>query len=185
MRFTASWVDRHLDNFDKHLSSFKDKDNLTFLEIGSYEGKSAIYMVEKFLTGKNSKIVCVDPFIFTYEYRKDFPNYEERFDSNTAKYGEKIVKRKGYSEEVLKTFEKESFDFIYVDGSHKAEDILIDANLSFKLLKPGGILAFDDYELTKGLSENEYPKLAIDRFLKENPNHEVLDKNWQVWIQRR
>ena len=38
-----------------------------------------------------------------------------------------------------------AIDFIYVDGSHQAHDVLCDAILSFKLLRVGGIVCFDDY----------------------------------------
>ena len=38
-----------------------------------------------------------------------------------------------------------NFDLIYIDASHYAPDVLSDAVLAFKLLKPGGILIFDDY----------------------------------------
>ncbi len=32
---------------------------------------------------------------------------------------------------------------IYVDGSHKARDVIADAVLAWALLRPGGILIFD------------------------------------------
>ena len=35
------------------------------------------------------------------------------------------------------------FDFIYVDGSHQAPDVLFDAVMAFKLLRKNGIIAFD------------------------------------------
>ena len=38
-----------------------------------------------------------------------------------------------------------SFDLVYVDGSHLAADVLQDAVLSFRLLRSGGLLIFDDY----------------------------------------
>ena len=40
---------------------------------------------------------------------------------------------------------KERFDFVYVDGSHQAPDVLVDAVLSALLLRKGGLLVFDDY----------------------------------------
>ena len=40
---------------------------------------------------------------------------------------------------------KESFDFIYIDPSHQAPDILTDAVLAFKLLRLSGVMVFDDY----------------------------------------
>jgi predicted O-methyltransferase YrrM len=37
------------------------------------------------------------------------------------------------------------FDLIYVDGSHLGLDVLVDAALSWRLLRPGGTMVFDDY----------------------------------------
>jgi predicted O-methyltransferase YrrM len=56
------------------------------------------------------------------------------------------------------------FDLIYVDASHYAVDVLTDAVLSFKLLKAGGILIFDDYLWAGDENIIYYPKIAIDSF---------------------
>jgi predicted O-methyltransferase YrrM len=37
-----------------------------------------------------------------------------------------------------------SFDLIYIDGSHKFEDVFVDAYYSMRLLNKQGILVFDD-----------------------------------------
>jgi predicted O-methyltransferase YrrM len=55
-----------------------------------------------------------------------------------------------------------------VDASHQAADVLADAVLAFQLLKPGGVIAFDDYiwsPMRPG-TENPLmlPKVAIDAF---------------------
>ena len=47
--------------------------------------------------------------------------------------------------ELLVKGEAGKFDFIYVDGSHEAPDVLFDAILAHKLVKNNGIIAFDDY----------------------------------------
>ena len=44
--------------------------------------------------------------------------------------------------ELLK--KEQSFDFIYIDGSHNGEDILSDAIESYKLLNTEGLIIFDD-----------------------------------------
>ena len=50
------------------------------------------------------------------------------------------------SGDILKSdFEKDTFDFIYIDGSHTAYDVLQDAVLTHPLLKVGGVLIFDDF----------------------------------------
>jgi cephalosporin hydroxylase len=38
----------------------------------------------------------------------------------------------------------ESFDLIYVDGSHLVEDVFVDAFYAVRLLRPRGVIAFDD-----------------------------------------
>ena len=110
------------------------------LEIGSYEGRSAVWFLENILTHPTSRLVCIDPFFD--------PRVEMRFDHNVRLSGarERLEKRRGRSESVLPQLERASFDLIYVDGSHDAPFVLLDAMLSWELLKTGGILAFDDYE---------------------------------------
>jgi hypothetical protein len=51
-----------------------------------------------------------------------------------------------YSEIVLPQLLKKGqrYDFIYVDGSHLFENVLIDAFYCTKLLNDGGLIAFDD-----------------------------------------
>jgi predicted O-methyltransferase YrrM len=60
------------------------------------------------------------------------------------------------------------FDFIYIDGSHQAPDVLLDAILGFQLLRTDGIIVFDDYlwqePLQGGTDPIRCPKIAIDAF---------------------
>jgi predicted O-methyltransferase YrrM len=68
----------------------------------------------------------------------------------------------------------ESFDIVYIDGSHATADVLEDAVLSYRLLKPGGVLIFDDYRGAGALGQgpltrdktSDFPKAAIDRFVQ-------------------
>ena len=59
--------------------------------------------------------------------------------------------------------QKKYFDFIYIDGWHRAEDILKDAILSFRLLDKNGIMIFDDYLWTQP-DILQAPKISIDAF---------------------
>ena len=59
---------------------------------------------------------------------------------------DKIVKLRGRSQQVLPYLAGESFDFVYVDGSHLVLDVLQDAAMCWPLIRPGGTLVFDDYE---------------------------------------
>ena len=58
----------------------------------------------------------------------------------------------------------QSFDFIYIDGSHLARDVFIDAALSWNLLKIGGLIGFDDYHWGDPNDPLRRPQIAIDAF---------------------
>jgi predicted O-methyltransferase YrrM len=64
------------------------------------------------------------------------------------------------------------FDFIYVDGSHTAPDVLSDAVDCFRLLDEGGALIFDDYvwhmEPPGSRTRSTCPSPAIDAFVNLN-----------------
>jgi len=62
---------------------------------------------------------------------------------------------------------RDKFDFIYIDGSHQAPDVLADAVLSSVLIRKGGIIVFDDYFWRDRMSRNDClraPSVAIDAF---------------------
>jgi predicted O-methyltransferase YrrM len=57
----------------------------------------------------------------------------------------KMVIFRNYSHKILPQLEDSFFDIIYIDGNHEPEYVLEDAVLSFRKLKVGGFLIFDDY----------------------------------------
>lgn len=154
------------------------------LEIGSYEGASACYMIEKLGLNKDIEIHCIDTWEGGIEHKKggsaetEMSMVEARFTSNIEiarkKYNNKanIIVHKGSSDlelaKLLALNYRNYFDFIYVDGSHQASDVFCDAALSFRLLKVGGYLIFDDYTwnepLSYGVDPIRSPKIAIDAF---------------------
>lgn len=131
-----------------------------FLEIGSFEGLSACWFLQ---TYPESTIVCVDTFEGSVEHHEagmDMTRVEERFVQNTAPFGDRVTVLKGHSSKVLYGLEPESFDCIYVDGSHREDDTLMDLIMSYGLLKKGGALLVDDYsnQVFSGV------KRAVDHF---------------------
>ena len=146
-----------------------------FLEIGSYEGRSAVWMAENFAED-GARILCVDTWQGGEEHaNEDMKEVEFRFDYNIATSharfpDRRIEKRKRSSYVALTSLAAttDTFDFIYLDGSHVAKDVLTDACLAWPLLKPGGVMVFDDYlwggdgDIQKLLRR---PKLAVDAFV--------------------
>jgi predicted O-methyltransferase YrrM len=154
------------------------------LEIGSYEGASTCYLIEKLAISKEIELHCVDTWEGGIEHKKagafeaKMSDVEKRFHHNTKLAISKVEKtvqlvlHKEFSDVALSKLIAEGrqgyFDFIYVDGSHQAPDVLCDALLSFRLLKNNGVIAFDDYlwqeQLPYGANPIRCPKLAIDAF---------------------
>lgn len=78
----------------------------------------------------------------------------------------------------------DSFDFIYVDGSHKALDCYIDLFLSWQLLNKGGILVIDDYFYFVD-SKLESPYESIKKFLEEKTGeYKLLYLGYRVFLEK-
>lgn len=178
--FSSDWFSHVIPLWSRHLEAFKGRANVSVLEIGNYEGRSAIWLLDNVLTHPTSSITCVD--LFTSRLA------EIRFEHNTKFSGssDRITKIKGRSQEVLKLFRECSYDIVYIDGSHRAADVHVDALLSWDLLKPGGIMIFDDYGWEPQKPPEDRPEKAIDAFLNEfGPRIEILHKGYQVIVRRK
>src|SRR6185295_5923045 len=141
----------------------------------------AIWFLENILTHPSSGISCVD--IFDREY-------EMNFDHNTKYFGAKVRKIRAPSQVALRDLELARYDFAYIDGSHTSKDTLIDAVLTWDLLKPGGIIIIDDYlwENGKGDLNNDAftPQLGINAFLHVfEPYLDVIDRGSQIILRKR
>jgi len=171
----------------------------TILEIGSFEGASACYLIAKCASKGPIELHCVDTWVGGIEHQKAGDNMtevERRFLDNTKVAREKVphpvdlVIHKGLSStclaEILSRGLLNYFDLIYVDGSHQAPDVLSDAVFSFPLLKVGGVMIFDDYLYGRNSRDPLHgPKCAVDSFLDVyfhkmkivwSPNSQVVAK---------
>lgn len=175
--------------FSKHLEEYKNVSGLRFLQIGSYTGDASVWLLDNILTDETSSLTDVDTWLGSDEIDHKSLNWnevEKIYDKRTSKYNN-VVKFKGYSKDFLESCDDCIYDFIYIDGDHTAAGVYSDALLSWKILKSGGILAFDDYTWTGGNTDPEkYPKTAIDKFLFENKGqYELLEIKHQVWIRKK
>lgn len=151
------------------------------LEIGSYEGASSCFLIQTLGAHKPIELHCVDTWEGGIEHQDGGVNMhsvEQRFQHNTSlaitqsKNTIQLVTHKGMSDMTLAKLLAEGkmgyFDFIYIDGSHQAPDVLCDAIMSFKLLRNNGVMVFDDYlwqeTLPNGTDPIRCPKPAIDAF---------------------
>lgn len=168
--FTTDWFTSAIPLFDDILGPFKGRDGLTVLEIGSFEGRSAIWFIENLLTGKDSKIICVDTFEGSLEHEEMGivnDSLRKKFDENMREYRGKYRVLMGKSQDILRTREFDNkIDIVYIDGSHRAPHVLIDACLTFLMLKRGGVMIFDDYTWNYNrYPVEDTPRVAIDAIL--------------------
>jgi len=182
-KFTNNWFEQTAKAvWDELLPKLNPR---KVLEIGSYEGASACYLIDKLASQNDIELHCVDTWAGGVEHtadETDMSKVEGRFLHNIslatqqAKYNVELYVHKEPSDlclaKLLARGERSSFDFIYVDGSHQAPDVLSDAVLGFKLLRTGGVMVFDDYlwfeDLPGGRDPLRSPKPAIDAFVNLN-----------------
>ena len=187
--FTVDWFTHNIPSWDRYLNNFKNKPNLNFLEIGSFQGRSTVWLLENILTDESSSITCIDTFEGSIEHHINFKNelinLFDIFVHNVSTFKNKVNIIRGKSQEVLKLL-NENYDFIYIDGDHTAVSVIEDAILSFSLLKKDGIMIFDDYMWLQMNNYIDNPKPAIDAFLELYANKiTLLYKDYQVIIKKK
>lgn len=152
--FSSDWFSHNIAGLNAIFEHFKPK---RILEIGSFEGRSTVFFIEKALEYQPEvEIVCVDSWEGSAEHMGvwNMGQVEQNFAYNielaTRNYPTATVhKKQGYSHakmiELLAGGYEGYFDYVYVDGSHEAPDVLFDALLAHRLVRIGGVISFDDY----------------------------------------
>ena len=182
----------HKDWFSKNIPIwnfiFKNENifskKINYLEIGSFEGRSTIFMAENI---KNIHINVVDPFVASEELSNiDFKLIFKTFTNNIAAFKNKIKINKTTSDIFFKK-NKKKFDIIYVDGAHNKEQVKSDSLNALKYLNKDGIIIFDD--LLWGFFNKDScnnPINALLPFLRKNINKiKVLHLNYQLIIKKK
>lgn len=167
-----------------------------FLEIGSFEGRSSIWIAENMMQDGDI-LRCIDTWEGGEEHKaggENMSEVEERFRANlilaTEKLPERrIIQSKGTSVRELSRWlqqDNASFDFIYIDGSHTAPDVLTDACMAWPLLTKGGMMVFDDYMWGNPRDALHRPKIAIDAFTNIfGETAEIIHVGYQLVVRKK
>lgn len=167
-----------------------------FLEVGSYEGRSTVWTIENMMED-GGLIVAIDTWEGGEEHAvvgEPMSVVEANFIHNMNVVNEKFPNRtvdvyKGTSTKYLSHLihhEYGDFDFAYIDGSHIAKDVLTDACMAFSLMKPQGIMVFDDYMWGDSRDILHRPKVAIDAFVNIFAEHiEVMAMGYQLALRKK
>ena len=175
--YNEKWFCNNLNFLSTNLKNLKNVNNM--LEIGCYEGRSAIFFLKNF---SNSNLTCVDTWSGSDELSSvNFELIEKNFDLNTSFYQSNNLLRK-YKMTSNDFFKKNDkyFDLIYVDGDHSSDQVKIDLINSWNVLKNGGFLILDDYLWWYYKDYKKNPSTPINNFIKKN----ILNiSNLTIWNQ--
>jgi predicted O-methyltransferase YrrM len=173
MNFTSDWFTHNIPNFEKCMDALTEKSS--FLEIGSFEGRSACWLLANALE-EGGYMTCIDPFpdglrtTFEYNVRESTRVYQKV----------SIMQMTSYQALAELIGRKQTYDFIYIDGVHSADGALTDACMSWGLLKKGGVMLFDDYQYP-----HEPTKVGIDSFLLSFEGHyDIILNNYQLAVRK-
>ena len=175
--FTENWFNNEgrLPLWKKLLLPLKDQP-LQYLEVGVFEGGSALWMLENVLVNPKSRLTAIDIYL------------QPPYVRNVKRSGQcsRVRNLWGPSSRWLPLLPKNHFDVIYVDGSHLAADVMVDAVHSFELLKTGGLIIFDDYAWVMNWSADMRPQIAIDAFITSYRNQlEIVHRGYQLVVRKR
>lgn len=186
--FSSDWTTPHIatwtSNFAARRHSIVDA-----LEIGSWEGRSTIFWLNYFPV---CRVTCIDDYSGSAEHQSPemagvIAALERTFDQNVAEYSPRVEKIKSRSWDALAVLgvAGRRFDFVYVDGSHRALDVYGDAALAWPMVKAGGVMLFDDYTWQLMPDERDRPKLGIDAFLwASRGTYRELHRELQILIEK-
>lgn len=160
------------------MAPFAGKPKIKYLEIGVFEGRSLFWMVENILTHPSARATAIDLGALS----------RVKLLANLAKFpaARKINLIDDLSEVVLPKLKPDTFDIIYIDGGHDVRSVMIDAAYSWRLLKRGGLMIFDDYLLGGTRFPSDLtPKPAVDLFLSGFASEiEILHSGEQVVVRK-
>ncbi|KAI0922076.1 hypothetical protein AcW2_006871 [Taiwanofungus camphoratus] len=166
---TQDWFSFNVDTW-RLLFPLVTSSNPRVLEIGSWEGRSAVFLLTE-LCRNRGEIVCIDHFdlMKTEAGRKRFAKIHHNLSLTKRSF--RIIDEFSFPALMILLREEMSstnpgYDWIYVDGSHEADDTFLDGELAWRLARKGAIIIFDDYRWDKEPENSiHHPKRGIDAFL--------------------
>ena len=177
-----------------------------FLEIGVFHGVTArnvcelLYQINK----DNFKYIGLDLFeennenknevipnnTFTNPFKNIYFKYIKKQNPYSLESVKDLLKKfeknvhliKGNSNKVLKKIDMGKIDYVFLDGGHEYNTVKNDLDNCFEVIKKGGTVLCDDYNLTYAPGV----KKAIDEFVEvKNYNFEILHNSRFVRIEKK
>ncbi len=192
--FTTDWTSWKFPHWVKLLAPVRSR-RLDVLEVGSWEGRSALFFANYL---PRARITCIDTFAGGQEHQeaaarnaadaRSLRRIESRFDSNLRPFRRRIEKIKAASADGLAQLgiADRRFDLAYIDAGHRAIEVYTDGSLAWPLMRRGGMMIFDDYQWDEMPKRLDNPKPGIDAFLKSiRGQYRVVHRGYQIVIVKK
>jgi SAM-dependent methyltransferase len=161
------------------------RDGAHFVEVGCWKGRSAAFMaVEIINSGKKIRFDCVDTWLGSNEpkhladesVRKG--TLCEEFLRNITPVIKAIGVLRAPSALASALYDIESLDFVFIDAAHDYENVLSDIRNWWTTIRPGGVLAGDDFTF-RGVNK------AVTEYFGKNAEAVKGTGNGMQWLVRK
>ena len=154
----------------------------TFVEIGAYEGSTTFLVADRYAkVNPDLKIITIDPHQGSFDMidKKDFlsgPDAQKNFLYNLDLCQHKNIEYiNDFSTNGLRELinRKQTAEVIFIDGDHRADQVLTDLVMSSQLIRDHGIIICDDTywqweDSNKCKSAQMSPRMAVEFFIQCN-----------------
>jgi predicted O-methyltransferase YrrM len=149
------------------------------IEIGTDDASTAAYLLA---TNPHLFLHTIDPYEAYIDWNGNNMNETNRkntwnlYLNKMQKYIDenRTLHHMEYSDTAVSKFDDESVDFVFIDGLHTYEQVLIDCHNYYPKVKPGGIISGHDFNVIEGVNR------AVKEFASEVGKN-ILQTQYDVW----
>lgn len=138
------------------------------LEVGSYRAKTTYAL----------HLNCPTAFIRSYDIREVDSDYRRLLQGKPS-----VQLCIGSFAENENTLQREEpYDLIFIDGSHRLEDVLADSLIAFEIVAKGGVIVWHDYRKSGYWSPDLQVPEALHHLRTQFPIWAVKDTNCAIHL---
>jgi len=154
----------------------KNRDQIIGLEIGCYAGVNAEYLLNSL---PQLKLHGVDPYTPYVDWNGSYTcgnndSAEKQAMDRFSKFPDRFTLHKMTSDDAFNLFPDDYFDFIFIDGLHTYEQVIVDCINYYPKIKTGGLFSGHDFNTISGVNK------AVKEFANTN-NKTILQTENDVW----
>ena len=160
-----------------------------FLEVGTHIGASTLFIARALAANGSGAMTSVDIYDVNDPQKADWKKYGASHSPRESLVQAGLADRVSFSAEGALPFmdrTPEKFDFIFLDGDHKASAVYKEISAALKILAPGGVILLHDvFPGGKPLYPDNNiihgPWQAAARIHKEAPDVKILPLGNLPW----